>query len=691
MSSIAAINNLPLFRPLLSPPGPPLRCDKQSAGKIWPLGICTPPTDENMGTTYEVARLPSCEKYPLHFHSAYPMATMPQPGRRRSIHNERPSPNDQVLPSASRYPVPLSSQTHAWTAAAPPALRLARSAAEHKMTRHSMRIPERISTNGGSLVDFTADITALFWFEAAKLLETIEKAQALAPVAPIHADDTLKKRVSNVLRTTQVTQNVVILALFYIYRLKQANPTAKGQPGSAYRLVVVALMLANKFLDDNTYTNKTWADVSGLSVKDIHVMEVEFLSNMRYALLVSAEQWDQWLGKLSKFWSYLELAHRTASPSPSPLLIPSPSHRTYVSPMHSPTVPFTPGVHSATHSFTLRSPNLAPLIGGTQDWPASYVGVAPSPLAQKLDPLTYRKRSFPDDDAADHPAKRVSRIPAAQAKHVVHIPSQAPFQPPQGSLSLPNPTAIPALQSRPTHGLSANHGRPQVPSLTLNTAQASELAAPQSYGPSAYATAQSAGPSLPPLASGVRAMSMVFPTTTYAPPQPVPATCGAVTPTTTVPSIYGTPTKRLSPQHGLTAYPGSSPLVMGTPIGSTGTASGLHTPISHSPSIYLQQRNSPYRPVRHVNTLLYPPPSAFLQQYHFPSPVMPNQMHYQPLGKRNEYRTGILPEFLSTRPSPLHPAVIPAPYTSLPQVLPNPQLVKGTPQPRPGSAYAGQY
>ena len=40
-------------------------------------------------------------------------------------------------------------------------------------------------------------------------------------------------------------------------------------------------------LDDNTYTNKTWAEVSGITVKEIHVMEVEFLSNMRYSLLVS--------------------------------------------------------------------------------------------------------------------------------------------------------------------------------------------------------------------------------------------------------------------------------------------------------------------------------------------------------------------------------------------------------------------
>jgi len=239
-----------------------------------------------------------------------------------------------------------------------------------------------------------------------------------------------------------------------------------------------------------------------------------------------------------------------------------------------------------------------------------------------------------------------------------------------------------------------DHGRQHVPSLTLNTAQATDMPVthPQAYATSAYAL-QQAPLSLPPLASGSRAMSMVFPTTTYAPSQPVPATCGTVTPTTSFPPMsYGTPAKRLSPQNSLAAYPGSSPLVM-----SNGTTSGLHTPISHSPSIYLQQRNSPYKPVRHVNTLLYPPPSAFLHQYQLPNPVLPNQMHYQPLGKRNEYRTGIVPEFLDNahRLAGYHQPQMP----QMPQMLPNPHV--HAPQPRAqyqlppttraGPPYSGQY
>lgn len=55
-----------------------------------------------------------------------------------------------------------------------------------------------------------------------------------------------RKWVTTILATTQVAQNVILLALLFIYRLKQINPAVKGKPGSEYRLLTVALMLGNK-------------------------------------------------------------------------------------------------------------------------------------------------------------------------------------------------------------------------------------------------------------------------------------------------------------------------------------------------------------------------------------------------------------------------------------------------------------
>jgi hypothetical protein len=181
-----------------------------------------------------------------------------------------------------------------------------------------------------------------------------------------------------------------------------------------------------------------------------------------------------------------------------------------------------------------------------------------------------------------------------------------------------------------------------IPHLTLDTSQA--IAPPASQQPAISNMPPQSVVSLPPLGPGVRAMSTVFPATTtgWTPQGPALATCGPQTPSYAAPSNFGTPTKRHSPG-GLSTFASSSPLTEPYPI---------HTPISNSPSVYLQQRASPYKPIRHVKTLLYPPPSMPLSEYHLGS----NQMHYQPLGRRNDLRSGIVPEFLPAygNPRPAH-------------------------------------
>ncbi|OCH94174.1 hypothetical protein OBBRIDRAFT_770204 [Obba rivulosa] len=101
-----------------------------------------------------------------------------------------------------------------------------------------------------------------------------------------------------VLETTQVSQSVIVLSLHYIYRMKARNPYTSGQAGSEYRVAVAALMMANKFVDDNTYTNKTWSEVSGIDLTEINKMEREFLLGIEFGLYVDKPTYDSWLNLL---------------------------------------------------------------------------------------------------------------------------------------------------------------------------------------------------------------------------------------------------------------------------------------------------------------------------------------------------------------------------------------------------------
>lgn len=91
-------------------------------------------------------------------------------------------------------------------------------------------------------------MTCLFWFEKTSKLHDIEDRRHSVPSLVAEAIPTVgfQKWVASILSTTQVSQNLIILALLFIYRLKKFNSGVKGKKGSEFRLMTVALMLGNK-------------------------------------------------------------------------------------------------------------------------------------------------------------------------------------------------------------------------------------------------------------------------------------------------------------------------------------------------------------------------------------------------------------------------------------------------------------
>ncbi|CAO3599586.1 unnamed protein product [Absidia cylindrospora] len=150
-----------------------------------------------------------------------------------------------------------------------------------------------------TLADFAASIVYLMWHARKPFL-----VAAMKPSSPYrhsfsssvsgNASPAFKRFCLQVLTATQLSESAVFLALKYIANLLESNPSIEGAEGSEYRLFIVALMLANKFLDDNTFTNKTWSEVSGMKVQDLNIMESEFLEALEYHLFVREEEYMTW-------------------------------------------------------------------------------------------------------------------------------------------------------------------------------------------------------------------------------------------------------------------------------------------------------------------------------------------------------------------------------------------------------------
>jgi hypothetical protein len=326
-------------------------------------------------------------------------------------------------------------------------------------------------------------------------------------------------------------------------------------------------------------------------------MEVEFLSNIRYDLFSSKEKWAEWHTKLGLFSDYFNQASKLPAEGETPLMRVSPPRLQAHSPLSK-----------------LPSPPMDAYRPQSQPQQSNWFGTLsglPYPGTAQLGEVAVggpRKRSRDDDDEL-HPVKRA--MTAAHTTPSLTIPSSnmtsvVPPLPP-----VLTPTSAPVAQT----SMAGHVARLPPPNLPSSNTM------PQSL-PST-AVSQLPVPALMPTAyqrNSNWAMQM--------PSSAIPSTMASgIYNTTALPELgrhqspYGVSSATVSP--AVSAY-------------------SVHTPQKHlSPSYFLANRNSPYRPVRSVNTLLIPPPSTSMQHQRS---VPFDHMHYQPLGKSStDRKTGLLP------------------------------------------------
>lgn len=73
-----------------------------------------------------------------------------------------------------------------------------------------------------------------------------------------------------------------------------------AQPTSAapFKLFTLGMMIANKHLDDNTFLNKTWNEVTGIPLAELNQTEAWFLKKCNYEVTVPDETWIGFLNRL---------------------------------------------------------------------------------------------------------------------------------------------------------------------------------------------------------------------------------------------------------------------------------------------------------------------------------------------------------------------------------------------------------
>ncbi|KAI1172904.1 hypothetical protein F4777DRAFT_484264 [Nemania sp. FL0916] len=111
-----------------------------------------------------------------------------------------------------------------------------------------------------------------------------------------------RKFVNQILTSTRLPSTTILLGMNYL--AKHVNHhKSKGtynavSEGQLWKMLTVALLLGSKFLDDNTFQNRSWSDVSGIAVAELNTMEGQWLWDMDWELYVNLDRspdYDAWL------------------------------------------------------------------------------------------------------------------------------------------------------------------------------------------------------------------------------------------------------------------------------------------------------------------------------------------------------------------------------------------------------------
>ncbi|KAJ3006741.1 hypothetical protein HKX48_009495, partial [Thoreauomyces humboldtii] len=153
--------------------------------------------------------------------------------------------------------------------------------AEQDATRNSKAAPPAVPTITPCLTRFIATFIHDLWHKTTE--------------AP---SQTFVNYTAHVLRTTALPFSVPVVALLLVSRLRERHPNLRGGEGSECRLLVCALITAMKVLCDNTYTNATWAKVSGIPVEELNTMEMEFLVQLDFEIHVKDNEYFDWLMRI---------------------------------------------------------------------------------------------------------------------------------------------------------------------------------------------------------------------------------------------------------------------------------------------------------------------------------------------------------------------------------------------------------
>ena len=160
------------------------------------------------------------------------------------------------------------------------------------------------------MIDFVSEMAqGMYGFlQSTICIADIDLSQSVLPKTTVSAS--FRNYVQGILNSTRLPSSTILLGLHYLAErmsMLSARGVYTSSTGHLYHMLTTALMLGSKFLDDNTFQNRSWAEVSKVPVKELNTLELEWLLDIKWNLHIDLsdpkgfsawfQRWNMWQTK----------------------------------------------------------------------------------------------------------------------------------------------------------------------------------------------------------------------------------------------------------------------------------------------------------------------------------------------------------------------------------------------------------
>ena len=100
------------------------------------------------------------------------------------------------------------------------------------------------------------------------------------------------------IKHSHCTRSAFIIAFYYLERVAEKGVDLGINSLSVHRLLLTAVLLAIKYLEDVLYDNAHFAIVGGLDVQELNMLELDMLKVLNFRLHISPEEFTEFEQKL---------------------------------------------------------------------------------------------------------------------------------------------------------------------------------------------------------------------------------------------------------------------------------------------------------------------------------------------------------------------------------------------------------